>query len=85
MNMKGFEMFPNPSNGQVFIAVQLDEAADIKLELFNSLGQKVSSLEENMSPQNLLQVLVANRRPRPLRRARPHVSGALPARSLAGS
>ena len=41
-----FEMFPNPSNGQVSVNIEFEQASDIKLELFNSLGKRVYIIEE---------------------------------------
>ena len=41
-----FEIFPNPSKGQVSINIDFEQASNIKLELYNSLGQRVYSIEE---------------------------------------
>lgn len=36
------DIFPNPSQGELNISIQLEEAADIQLQVYNMLGQQVA-------------------------------------------
>ena len=40
-----FDIFPSPTNGPLNIEISLPVAEDAKLEIFNSMGQKVLSKE----------------------------------------
>lgn len=40
-NISQFNIFPNPSNGILGITFNADEKSDYKLEVFNTLGQKI--------------------------------------------
>ena len=37
------DIFPNPTQGELSISVNLDAAADIQLQVYNMLGQQVAS------------------------------------------
>src|SRR5436853_5986224 len=40
----GLSLYPNPSNGLLYITYNLDEAGYTSLQIFNSIGQEVKSL-----------------------------------------
>jgi hypothetical protein len=45
-----FEMYPNPTNGSTNLAFNLDKEQNVNVELFNMLGEKISTVNEgNMS------------------------------------
>ena len=46
-----FDVFPNPSEGEFFIQYDLAKREDVSIDIFNILGQKITSLatEENQS------------------------------------
>lgn len=46
-NLVELELFPNPSNGQVSVILELERAQDFAIELFNNFGQKVSRTNFN--------------------------------------
>ncbi|PCH95719.1 MAG: hypothetical protein COB85_04275 [Bacteroidetes bacterium] len=43
VNQLEFNMFPNPTNGDVTLTFQLDFPGDLKLSIFNTIGQLVTS------------------------------------------
>ena len=36
-----FELYPNPTSGQVNLNLELEQASDIMVDLYNSVGQRV--------------------------------------------
>ncbi len=43
-NKSGFNVYPNPSSGEIFLSYTLDEKQTTTLEIFNSLGELVKSV-----------------------------------------
>ena len=49
-NQSGVSIYPNPSSGEVFINLTLEENAAILFEVYNAQGQLVKSLTKNYTP-----------------------------------
>jgi hypothetical protein len=48
-NGLAISMYPNPANGTVSISYYLNNAQNVNLELFNSLGQKVYGANQGIT------------------------------------
>lgn len=42
---KYISVYPNPSDGKIYMDVNFDQAKDVKVEIFNLVGEKVSSMD----------------------------------------
>ena len=82
-------VYPNPSSGEVTVEVAVPEAMDVRVELFNVLGQQVGLLHSGELPAGVHQMRwdgrTAERRrgglrrvPRPAHRARWHAAHRTP-------
>ena len=40
-----FQIFPNPSNGKINLEMDFERKLDIKIQLFNSIGQQISTMQ----------------------------------------
>ncbi|MCU0644334.1 MAG: T9SS type A sorting domain-containing protein, partial [bacterium] len=55
-NFKLFENYPNPFNSSTVITYQVPEATDIKIYIYNVLGQKVASLVDKHHKAGIFRV-----------------------------
>ncbi len=53
------EVFPNPTEGQVYVKYELEQAAEVRIEIFNILGQRVDFISPSTQPSGT-QILTWN-------------------------
>lgn len=42
---KNIKMYPNPTDGKIYLDINFEQANDLKVEIFNTLGEKVNGFE----------------------------------------